>query len=90
MSKWYRVETDDTCNPFVSDFIIPPKVGQPYRYHGEITKAEEVEIRPLHQPECKWELDYCVPPSFHTEGISNLGWLKQEGRNYCPECGRRL
>lgn len=53
----------------------------------------EVEIRPLHQEPCKWELQYVFggyATKDHPAGITNLAFSMTQGRKYCPECGRRL
>lgn len=57
-------------------------------------EIEEVEIRPLHQCPCVWELSR-APDATYTDGGrvpdgTNLDRLRRGWCKYCPACGRRL
>lgn len=57
-------------------------------------KQYAVEIRPLHQDPCPWELQP-APSAVYPGGDAvpdgtNLERLRGGGCKYCPACGRRL
>lgn len=53
------------------------------------------EIRPIHQPECEWELSKSriipwIDELDESTHITPAEFLEECGSKYCPECGRKL
>ena len=78
--KWWAAITEN--NEIV--LINPYKRTEPETKSAPSNKWVEVEIRPVEQPPCEWELQT------DEWGRTVTAELLSNGRKYCPECGRVL
>ena len=83
--RYCRVRTTDGTEevlPFITDM---PSPGDHWRYRQIVESSQEVDIRPVHQEPCEWELSDAPGRS-----MTNLEALNNDKHKFCPECGRRL
>ena len=102
--RWYRYWVE--AYPYPDWFHVtgvlekhkPPVPGMSLDYKdpqgSRVTRVEEVDLRPMVEPPCEWELNPCFADSAEVISggsiLTHLDWLRAQGHIFCPQCGRRL